>query len=101
MRFQRIEKKLRESFQSIVELKIEDESHNHSGRKGTESHFSIFLVSRDFSGQTRIQRHGTVNSLLAEEFKKGLHALSLKLLTPEEFTKQNGVFKTPDCRGGE
>ena len=98
MRFQRIEKKIHRSFGSIIELKIEDESHTHSGRKGMESHFKIFLVSRDFSGQTRIQRHSTVNSLLAEEFETGLHALSLRLLTPEELSGQSGAFKTPDCQ---
>ena len=101
MRFQRIEENLRKYFQSIVELKIEDESHNHRGREGQESHFKIFLVSHDFSGQTRRQRHSGVNNLLADEFEKGLHALSLKLLTPEEFKKQTGDFESPICQGGE
>ncbi len=101
MRLQRIEEKIRKSFQSIIELKIEDESHNHKGKKGMESHFKIFFVSSDFSGQMRIQRHKTINSLLAEEFEKGLHALSLKLLTPKEFEQQNGTFKSPDCQRGQ
>ncbi len=101
MRFKRIEEKLRKQFQSIIELKIEDESHNHRGRKGMESHFRVFLVSHDFFGQTRRRRHDLVNSLLADEFEKGLHALSLRLLTPEEFKKQSGDFESPECQGGE
>ena len=101
MRLQRIEKKIRNFFQSIVKLEVEDESYNHKGQKGMESHFRIFLISHDFSEQTQIQRHRTVNSLLAEEFEKGLHALSLRLLTPEEFKRQNGVFKSPNCQKGQ
>ena len=98
MRIQRIEEKIRQSFQSIVELKIEDESHKHSGRKGTESHFKLFLVTPDLTGKNRVERHRLVNQLLLEEFNNGLHALSLRLLTPEEFKKQKENFKTPNCQ---
>ena len=98
MRFQRIEVSLRKHFQSVIHLKIEDESHRHVGRKGQESHFRIFLVSDDFLGQTRVQRQGMVNKLLAGEFESGLHALSMKLLTGEEFEKQGSAFSSPDCQ---
>jgi stress-induced morphogen len=48
--------------------------------------FAVALVSPSFTGKSAIQRHRLVNSLLKEEFDTmGLHALSLRLKTPEEW----------------
>lgn len=59
------------------------------GGGGGETHFAVALVSPSFAGKTQIQRHRLVNSLLREEFdEKGLHALSLRLKTPEEWEKE-------------
>lgn len=47
------------------------------------------MVSTAFKGKTPIARHRMVNSLLKEEFDvHGLHALSLRLKTPEEWEKE-------------
>lgn len=44
------------------------------------------IVSSEFAGKTQIARHRLVNSLLKDEFDNmGLHALSLRLKTPEEW----------------
>ena len=44
------------------------------------------MVSPSFKGLTSIKRHRLVNNLLKDEFDNhGLHALSLRLKTPEEF----------------
>ena len=51
--------------------------------------FSLVMVSPEFTGLTSIKRHRLVNNLLKEEFDAGLHALSLKLKTPEEWDKEN------------
>lgn len=45
-----------------------------------------FLPSRAAS-QNALQRHRMVNAALADEFKAGLHALSLTTKTPEELPK--------------
>lgn len=91
-----IETKLKESFDP-VELFIENESHMHSGPR-TESHFKVFLVSEKFEGLSRIDRQRMVNDLLKEDFEGGLHALTMRLKTPEEAaTVQVFDFISPGC----
>lgn len=56
-----------------------------------ETDFAIHLVSESFKGKTAIARHRMVNALLKPEFdERGLHALSLRLKTPEEWEKEGG-----------
>ncbi|KAF9792486.1 bola-like protein, partial [Thelephora terrestris] len=52
-----------------------------------ETHFSVQIVSEVFKGRSTLQRHRMVNTALADEFKCGLHALSLTTKTPEELPK--------------
>lgn len=99
MRKQRIEEILTKNITPIEQLQIVDESHQHAGRQGTESHFKIMIISEFFSSQSRVQRQRMVQQLLVEEFAQGLHALSLRLLTGEEAEKL-GVFSSPHCAGG-
>jgi BolA family transcriptional regulator, general stress-responsive regulator len=70
------------------DLDIEDESSRHAGhsgaREGGESHFRIRIVSAAFQGLSRVERQRRVYAALAEEFARGLHALALSTLTPEE-----------------
>lgn len=82
----RFEKILRDHFE-IHHLVLEDQSASHSGHYdgAEESHWRILLVSPDFAGVRRIQRHQKINQLLHAEFDQGLHALTLQLLTPEEW----------------
>ena len=42
------------------------------------------VVSAAFEGQSLVQRHRMVNSLLEEEFAAGLHALSISATAPSE-----------------
>ncbi|MEK9708550.1 MAG: BolA family protein [Alphaproteobacteria bacterium] len=69
-------------------LEIEDESHLHAGHAGAraegETHYRVTVVSDAFSGQSRVARQRTVDGLLHLEFEGGLHALSVRALTPEE-----------------
>lgn len=86
-----IETKLKEIF-SPTYLQVVDESHLHIGhanyKPGGESHFSVTIVSSAFCGLSRLQRHQKVYACLKEELKNGVHALSLKTLSPEEATAQ-------------
>lgn len=81
LRYFRIENILKEKF-SPSTLVIQDESYLHKGHSGNtggdETHFSIQLVSKHFKGLTLLESHRMVNDALGEEFKVGLHALSLK-----------------------
>ena len=80
-----------------VLLNIEDESGNHR-RPGVETHFRVVAVSDKFQPLSRIARHRLVNALVEDEFKTGLHALSLHLYTPDEWTQRgNPAPKSPRC----
>jgi len=91
-----IKKKIMEAFHP-VQFKLENESLMHSGPE-TESHFKIFLVSDAFETLSRVERQRLVNECLKEVFEEGLHALSMRLKTPEEDKKKGPVkFTSPDC----
>ena len=58
---------------------------------GDGQHFEAVVVSREFAGLNRVQRHQHVYKMLKEKLATGeLHALSFKTLTPEEWSAQRG-----------
>jgi BolA protein len=71
-----------------AQVTITDDSARHAGHAGAapggETHYRLAVVSRAFAGQSRVERSRAAHALLAAEFAGGLHALNLKLLTPEE-----------------
>ena len=86
---------MREKLESIfapIRLSILDESSRHAGHAGAEradggageTHFRIEIVSAAFAGLNRVARERAVQKALSEEFDMGLHALSVKALTPDE-----------------
>lgn len=78
-------------------MQLINNSHNHSGHR-QETHFQLLLVSKKFEGMNRVQRQRLVNQLLNDEFANGLHALSLRLLTPSEWELQKDKdFIDPLC----
>jgi BolA protein len=87
----RMEAKLTAAFAPQF-LKVIDESDKHAGHAGHsggaghggETHFRVQIVSPDFSGKTRIERHRAVNGLLADEIAGGVHALALEIRAPGE-----------------
>lgn len=92
-----IEYKLSSAFDPL-HLKVENESHMHSG-PATESHFKVTLVSDSFSKLTRVKRHQEVYSILADELAGGVHALALHLYAPVEWDADKDP-DSPNCRGG-
>ena len=82
----RIEQALRLAFGPSA-LEVRDESALHAGHAGAapggQTHFAVWMVSRRFSGLSRVARQRAVNETLADEFASGLHALSLHLEPPE------------------
>ena len=83
-------------------LQLIDESHGHSVPKGAETHFNLILVSNAFSGQSRVQRQRQVYAALDAEIQQGLHALTMRTLTPDEWDQADGNIKneSPRCYGG-
>lgn len=90
-----------QSLLSPVYFELENESYKHAVPENSETHFRMVVVSRDFEGLNRVQRSQKIHSLLAEELKTGMHALSQRLLTPGEWQQmgQKVDSATPDCGG--
>lgn len=86
-----------------VRLEIWNESDQHAGPPGRESHFKILIVSDRFQGQSRLDRNRTVNSLLQPLMmaqRGSIHAVSLRLITSEEVQKGGALgFESPPCQG--
>lgn len=82
-------------------MDLANESHMHSGPK-TETHFKLLLVSEKFANLNRVSRQRLVYDLLKTEMSPGaVHALSLRLLTPDEWsTDSANTFQSPACAGG-
>lgn len=52
---------------------------------GSETHFSVFVVSESFKDLRAVARHRLVNNALKHEFDQmGLHALVISAKTAEE-----------------
>ncbi len=95
-----IESKLQSSF-SPEHLEVINESYMHNVPAGSESHFKVIVVSEAFEGKRLLPRHRMINSLLADEFQQGLHALSMHTYTPSEWKEQTqGAPDSPMCLGG-
>ena len=95
-----IEAKLSEALKPSY-LAVLNESHMHNVPKDSETHFKVVVVSEQFEGVKVLERHRLVNKLLADELEGGVHALSIKAKTPQQWEKSGGkVDESPKCRGG-
>ncbi|KYF71528.1 BolA family protein [Sorangium cellulosum] len=84
-----------------VHLDVENESRMHSVPAGSETHFKVLVVSEAFRGLSPLDRHRRVNAIVREEFGAGLHALTIRAMTPDEWERQGGAdFRSPACLGG-
>lgn len=93
-RQQRMSLLLQKIFQP-THIELKNESHLHAGHRpadeGPETHFHLLLVSEKFVGLSRLDRTRLVNEALKDERDGGkfggLHALSMKLLTVQEWSQ--------------
>ena len=60
----------------------------HLEVEGDGRHFFATIVSGEFAGLTRIKRHQRVYAALGERMREQIHALSMKTLTPDEWSAQ-------------
>lgn len=77
-------------------LEIVNESHLHAGHHhgdgrpfdgSGETHFRVRIVSNQFTGLSRLERHRAINSALDHVLKHGLHALAIEASAPGEATR--------------
>ena len=95
-----IETKIRESLLPS-HLEVINESHMHNVPPGSESHFKVIVVSDVFEAKSRVQRHQTMNAVLADELAGPLHALSMQTQTDAEWDASGGrKVASPACHGG-
>jgi acid stress-induced BolA-like protein IbaG/YrbA len=53
---------------------------------GDGQHFQAVIVSQEFENRSRVQRHQLVYAALGERMREEIHALSMKTLTPQEWS---------------
>ena len=75
-------------------LYVRDDSHQHVGHAGHrpegETHFFVEVVSRRFSGQSRVARQRLVYAALGDLMRQRVHALSIRAVTPDEVATGGG-----------
>lgn len=72
-----------------TELSIRDDSAAHAGHPGAREggHFHVKIVSAAFAGRSRIERHRLVYAAVADLMGRGVHALSIEAIAPDELKK--------------
>lgn len=83
-----LEQKLRDQF-APLSLEVINESHLHAGHQpqfdgSGETHFRLKIVSDQFSGMSRVDRHRSINGLVQDLMDRGLHALAIEARAPDE-----------------
>ncbi len=95
-----IVRKIKEAFSPSF-LEVVNESYKHNVPKDSETHFKVVVVSNSFDGRSLIERHRMVNSILAEELRSGVHALSIQAKTADQWASNQTIASTPPCLGGD
>ena len=73
----------------VFKINIIDESYKHKNHKKDTSggHFRLLVVSDDFKEYSLVARHRLIYKALNSMIKKEIHALSIKALSIEEYSK--------------
>lgn len=61
---------------------------SHLEVEGDGQHFFATIVSAEFDGKSRVARHQRVYQALGDRMRAEIHALSMKTLTPAEWSQQ-------------
>lgn len=64
---------------------IDDEQHHIGHHQEGGGHFTVTVVSPQFSQQSLVQRHRMVFAAVGDLMHTSIHALSIRAYTPEEF----------------
>jgi len=72
---------------STLELRDDSADHaGHAGAAGGARHFSLLIVSKAFSGISRLERQRKVLSRVNDLLPYPIHALSIRALAPDEIS---------------
>jgi BolA family transcriptional regulator, general stress-responsive regulator len=64
---------------------IDDEQHHVGHHHEGGGHFTVTIVSPQFSQHSLVQRHRMVFAAVGDLMPTSIHALSIRAYTPEEF----------------
>ena len=69
-----------------VSLEIQDDSAQHVGHKGNTGggHFSLKIVSSQFSQKSQIMRHRLIYQALTDLIPQQIHAISILAISPDD-----------------
>jgi len=85
---EKIEQVLKEKL-SAEHVEVIDETAQHAGHPALVQqgggHYRVTIISERFNGLLPVERHRAVYSLLQEELKSEIHALSIKAFTPDQW----------------
>jgi BolA protein len=71
----------------VVELiDLSDRHAGHTGSEGGGGHFQVLVVSERFHDVSRVTAQRLVYAALGDLMKTEIHALSMRTLTPDEWT---------------
>ena len=66
-------------------------AHSKVEISGDGRHFDAVIVCAGFAGKSRIQQHQMVYAALGDRMKDDIHALSMRTMTPEDWTAETTV----------
>jgi len=82
---QLIEQKLAALQPSRLELSDDSARHaGHEGAKGGGGHYSLTIVSPQFSGKNTVARHRLIYAALGSMMQQQIHALAIRAYAPDE-----------------
>jgi BolA protein len=76
---------------AAVHVEVVDHSARHAGHAGPEAgagHFKVLVVSGRFEGLNRVAAQRLVYSALGNLMHADIHAVSMKTLTPGQWSRQ-------------
>ncbi len=80
-----IEQKLAALEPSRLELSDDSAWHvGHEGAKGGGGHYSLTIVSPQFSGKNTVARHRLIYAALGSMMQQQIHALAIRAYAPDE-----------------
>ena len=96
-----IERKLAEGL-GALHLEVINESGQHNVPAGSETHFKVIVVSKDFENRNLVAQHRLVYKLLGSELQSQVHALALHTYTAQGWRDSQGATPmSPPCLGGK
>ena len=69
-----------------ISVEIQDDSAQHVGHKGNTGggHFSLKIVSSQFSQKSQIMRHRLIYQALTDLIPQQIHAISILAISPDD-----------------